>query len=183
MKHKVFIMSYKLNVYLSFIYVKVVGVFCCRNFPPLLHIYIDINTNVIGRTWGRSLEGVKRIFFFIWCARFDIRKQKKKKTKEINWLIGKQIPSIYRKQITHLHKGNQTTMELRNRTVKLRQQVQHSRHAEISIQNSQCHSKRTLVCNKSYCTYRLQHFLRKWHHPLKEPINFTTTWKPIPVHY
>jgi len=38
-------------------------------------------------------------------------------------------------------------MELRNRTVGLRQQVQHSHHAEISIQNSQSHSKCTLVCN------------------------------------
>jgi hypothetical protein len=31
------------------------------------------------------------------------------------------IPSIYRKQVTHLHSGNQTYMELRNRTVGLRQ--------------------------------------------------------------
>jgi len=36
--------------------------------------------------------------------------------------------------------GNQTYMELRNRTVGLRQQVQHN-HAEIPIQNSQSHSK------------------------------------------
>ena len=36
-------------------------------------------------------------------------------------------------------------MELRNRTVGLRQQVQHSHHAEIPIQNSQSHSKCTMV--------------------------------------
>ena len=32
-------------------------------------------------------------------------------------------------------------MELRNRTVELRQQVEQSHHAEITIQNSQSHSK------------------------------------------
>jgi len=57
----------------------------------------------------------------------------------------KKIPSIYRKQITHLQSGNQTYMELRNTTVVLRQQVQHSHHAEIPIQNSQSHSKCTLL--------------------------------------
>ena len=36
------------------------------------------------------------------------RKQSDLKTKEINWLIGKKIPYIYRKQITHLQSGNQT---------------------------------------------------------------------------
>jgi hypothetical protein len=62
--------------------------------------------------------------------------RQKKKTKYINLLIGKKIPSIYRKQIAHLQSGNQTDMELRNGTVALRQQVQHSHHAEIQIQNS-----------------------------------------------
>ena len=51
-------------------------------------------------------------------------------------------------------------MELRNRTEELRQQIQHSHHAEIPIQNSQSHSKYTPVCNKSYSTYRIQHHLR-----------------------
>ena len=87
--------------------------------------------------------------------------------KEINWLIGKKIPSIYRKQITHLQSGNQTYWELRNRTVVLRQQVQHSHHTEIPIQNSQSHSKCTPLCNISYTTHRLQHPLRKWRHPWK----------------
>ena len=77
------------------------------------------------------------------------RKQNDLKSKEINWLIGKKNPSIYRKQITHLQSGNQTYMGLRKRTVWLRQQVQHN-HAEIPIQNSQSHSKCTPVCNKSY---------------------------------
>ena len=78
-------------------------------------------------------------------------------------------------------------MELRTRTVGLHQQVQHSHHAEIPIQNSQSHSKCTPVSNKSYTTYRLQHPLRKdviherinkhhnkleaHHNPLLQPIN------------
>jgi len=51
-------------------------------------------------------------------------------------------------------------MEPRNRTVGLLRQVQHSHHVEIPIQNSQSRSKCTLVRNKSYSTYRLQHPLR-----------------------
>jgi len=72
-------------------------------------------------------------------------------------------------------------MELRNRTVGLRQQVRHS-HAEIPIQNSQRHSKCTPVYNESHSTYRLQHPLRcDVIHDAS--INITTTWKPIPIHY
>jgi len=52
------------------------------------------------------------------------------------------------KEITHLQSGNKIYMELRNRSAGLRQQVQHSHHAEIPIQNSQRHSKCTLVRNK-----------------------------------
>jgi len=83
------------------------------------------------------------------------------KNKRDQMVDRKQIPSIYRKQITRLQGGKQTDMELRNRTVGLRQQVQHSHHAQIPIQNSQSHNKCTPVCNKSYSTYRLQHPLRK----------------------
>jgi hypothetical protein len=50
------------------------------------------------------------------------------------------FPSVYRKQITHLQNGNRTYMEPKNRIVRLHQQVQHSHHAEIPIQNSQSHS-------------------------------------------
>jgi hypothetical protein len=50
---------------------------------------------------------------------------------------------------SYIHSVNQTYIELRNRTVGLRQQVQHSHHADSPIQNSQSHSKCTLVCNKS----------------------------------
>jgi len=73
----------------------------------------------------------------------------------------KKIPSIYRKQTTRLQSGNETDMELRNRIVGLRQQVQHSHHAVIPIQNSDSHNKFTPVCNKSYSTYRLQYLLRE----------------------
>jgi hypothetical protein len=55
--------------------------------------------------------------------------------------------------MTHLQSGNQTDMELRNGTVGLRLQVQHSHHAEIPIQNSDSHSKCTSICNKSFCLY------------------------------
>ena len=56
-------------------------------------------------------------------------------------------------------------MELRNITVGFRQQVQHSLQEQIPIQNSQSHSKCTLVYNKSYSIYKLRHPLRKWRHP------------------
>jgi len=89
------------------------------------------------------------------------RKQTDLKTKEINWLLGKKSHLSTEKKITRLQSGNQTNMELRHRTVELHQQVQHSHHAEIPIQTSQSHSKCTLVCNKSYSTYRFQHPLCK----------------------
>jgi hypothetical protein len=83
-------------------------------------------------------------------------RQKKKtnqlKNKRDQLVNRKKIPSIYRKQIPHLQGGNQTYMELWNRTVGLHQQVQHGHQAEIPIQNSQSHCKCTLVCNKSYST-------------------------------
>jgi phosphoserine aminotransferase len=60
-----------------------------------------------------------------------INRLKNKKDKLVNT---RKIPSIYRKQITHLQSGNQTHMELRSRTVGLLQQVQHSHHADIPIQ-------------------------------------------------
>jgi hypothetical protein len=61
-------------------------------------------------------------------------RQKKKSNRlknKVDHLVNrkKKIPSIYRKQITHLQSGNQTYMELWNRTVGLRQQVQRSHHA------------------------------------------------------
>jgi hypothetical protein len=74
-------------------------------------------------------------------------------------LMGKNIPSVYIKQITRLQSGNQSDMELRNRTVGLHQQVQHIRHAQSPIRKSQSHRKYTSVCNKSYSTHRLQHHL------------------------
>ena len=74
-------------------------------------------------------------------------RQKKKtdrlKNKRYQLVDRKEIPSVYTKQITGLRSGNQTGMELRNRTVGLRQQVQQSHHAEIPIQNSQSHDKCT----------------------------------------
>jgi len=65
------------------------------------------------------------------------------------------------KKITHLQSGNQTDMELRNRTVGLCQQGHQSHHAEITFHNSQSHSKYTPVCNKSFSTHRIQLPLRK----------------------
>jgi len=82
----------------------------------------------------------------------QIKKTNRLKNKRDQLVDRKKFPSIYRKQITHLHSGNQTYMELRNRNVGLRQQGQHNHHAEIPIQNSQSQSKCTLLCNKSYST-------------------------------
>jgi hypothetical protein len=93
------------------------------------------------------------------------RRQKKKTNRlknKIDRLVSREkIPSLYRKQITHLESGNQTYMELRSRTVGLRQQFQYSHHAQITIQNSLGHSKCTLLRNKSYPPYRLHRPLRK----------------------
>ena len=148
-----------------------------------LHIYIRVkhfgmanitfatdlqSTSTILRTIVPQIEVVKYLRLHFNCKlnwKEHIARKRKQidlKTKEINWLmVKKKIPSNYRKQIIHLQRRIQTYRELRNRTVGLRQKVQHSHHAKISIQNSQSHSKYTLVCNTSYSTYRLHHPLCK----------------------
>ena len=83
------------------------------------------------------------------------RKQTDLKAKEINWLIGeKKIQPVYRKQNTSLQSGDQTHLDLRNRTLGMCQQVQHSNYAESTIKNSQNHNKCSLVCDKPYPPYR-----------------------------
>ena len=95
------------------------------------------------------------------------KKTKRPKNKRYQLVNKKKIQSIYREQITHLQSSNQTDMELRNRTVVLRQQVQNIHHAENPIQNSQSHNKCIPVCNKSYAPHRLKHPLRQRRHPWK----------------
>ena len=71
---------------------------------------------------------------------------------------------IIRKQISSLQSGDHTYLDLRKRTVGMRQQIQHSNHTEITIKNPQNHNKFSLVYNKSYTPYRPQHPLRKRGH-------------------
>ena len=75
------------------------------------------------------------------------------KAKEINWLIGKKIQLVYRKQNTSLQSGDQTHLDLRSRTLGMCQQVQHSNCADSTIKNSQDHNKCSLVCDKPYPPY------------------------------
>jgi len=78
------------------------------------------------------------------------RKQTDLKAKEFNSLIGKKIQPVYRKQNTSLKSGDQTHLDLRNRTLEMCQQVQHSNYVQSTIKNSQNHNKRSLVCDKPY---------------------------------
>jgi hypothetical protein len=88
------------------------------------------------------------------------RKQIDLKTQGINWLIGKKFHlSIENKLL--IHKAVIKTkwsygIELWGCANKSKIVIM-----QITIQNSQSHSKCTPVCNKSYSTYRLQHSLRK----------------------
>ena len=77
------------------------------------------------------------------------------------------LKPITRKQITSLQSSDQTHLDIRNRTVGMRQQIQRSNHTEIIIKNPQNRSKCSLVCNKSYTADRPQHPLRKWGHQRK----------------
>ena len=74
---------------------------------------------------------------------------------------------IFTFKITSLQSSDQTHLDIRNRTVGMRQQIQRSNHREITIKNPQNHSKCSLFCNKSYTPYRPQHPLRKWGHQRK----------------
>jgi len=119
---------------------------------------VYINQTIISQTEAVKYPGLHFDCRINWKEHITRkRKQTDLKKKEINWLIGGRIPSIYRKQITHLQSGNQTDTELWNRTVWLRHQVQHSHHAEITNQNSRSHNKCAPLCNKSYAPHRLQH--------------------------
>jgi len=104
------------------------------------------------------------------------RKQIDVQTNGINWLI-KKIQSIYRKQITHLQSVIKPTWSYGTELWGCASKF-NSHHAEIPIQNSQSHSKCTLVCNKSYSTHRLQHPLRTWRHPSKNQLTSQQTGSP-----
>jgi len=130
-------------------------------------------------TWRRVVSFTFRPLYYCnsVCRRLStLRLQVKlerahRQKKKTNGLKNKRDQLVNRKKKSHLsiknklfvyQSGNQTDMELQNRTVWLHQKIQqHSHHAEIPIQNSQSHSKCTPVCNKSYSTYRLQRPLRK----------------------
>ena len=74
------------------------------HFPTRIH---DMYTETFNRT-SCCAESPKEHTLRM-CLIARKRKQIDLKTKEINWLI-KKIPSIYRRQITHLQSGNQTDM-------------------------------------------------------------------------
>ena len=79
-----------------------------------------------------------------WTCFFGLQKETNRLENKEDQLVDREnIPSIYTKEITHLQSGNQTDMELRNKSVGLCQQVQQWHHAEIAIQNSQNHNKYT----------------------------------------
>ena len=64
------------------------------------------------------------------------------------------IQPVYRKQTTRLQSCDKTHLDLRNRTLGMCQQIQHSNHAESTIKNPQNHKKCSLVCDKPYPPYR-----------------------------
>ena len=57
----------------------------------------------------------------------------------------KKLKSIIRKEIVSPQSSDQTHLDIRNRTVGLRQQIQCLNHTEISIKNPQNHSKYPLI--------------------------------------
>jgi hypothetical protein len=72
---------------------------------------VNINQTIIPQTDAVKYPGLHFDCRLNWKEHIATnRKQIDLKTKEISWLIGEKIPSIYRKQITHLQGGNQTYM-------------------------------------------------------------------------
>jgi hypothetical protein len=132
------------------------------NFPA-----ISIKQTVLPQ-----VESVKYLgLHFDWKLKLERAHCKEKKT---NWLKSKRnylanrkkLKPIIRKQIAVLQDGDQTHLDIRNRTVGMRQQNQCSNHTEIkiTIKNPQNHSKCPLVCIKPHTAYRPQHPLCKWGH-------------------
>jgi hypothetical protein len=90
------------------------------------------------------------------------RKQMDLRTKQINWLTGKKKSHLSIENKLLIYQA--VIKPIWSYGIELWgwcQQVQHSHHAEVQIQSCQSHSKCTLLRNKPYSTYRLQHPLRK----------------------
>ena len=95
------------------------------------------------------------------------RKQIDLKTKEIIWLLVKKSHLSTENKLLNYKAVIKPIWSYGIELWGCTSQVQHNHHAEITVQNSQSHSKSTLVYKKSHSTYRLQHPLRKWCHPWK----------------
>ena len=127
----------------------------------------------ISQTVLAQIESVKYLGLHFNCKltwKKHIAKKKKQtdlKAKEINWLIGRNSNLSLGKQIASLQSSDQTHLDIRNRTVGMRQQIQCRNHTEITIQNPQNHSKCPPVCIKSHTPYRPQHPLCKRGHQWK----------------
>jgi len=142
---------------------------------------VNINQTIIPQT-----EAVKYLGLHFNCRlnwkEHIVRKRKQidLKTKEINWLLGKKFPSIYRKQITHLQSSNQTYMELWNRTVGLHQQVQHShQRSQSKILSAIANAPWYVINHTLHTDFNIPYVMSS----MKESINITSNWKPIPIHY
>jgi hypothetical protein len=65
--------------------------------------------------------------------------------------------TMLRKKFANLQSSDQTHLDIRNRTVGMRQQIQCNNHTEITIKNPQNHSKCPLVYTKPHTPHRAQH--------------------------
>jgi len=105
----------------------------------------------------------KKFIYIIQLLRNTLRSQTELESAhyqetETNWFKSKinqlanreKIQPVYRRQTTSLQSGDQTHLDLRNRTLGMCQQIKHSNHAESTIKNPQNHNKCSLVCDKSY---------------------------------
>jgi hypothetical protein len=89
------------------------------------------------------------------------RKQMNLQIKEINWLIERKSYLCIENKVLIYKAIIKPIWGLLKRTVGLRQQIPHRHHEENPIQNSQSHSKFSLVCYKSYTPLRPQSTIRK----------------------
>ena len=80
------------------------------------------------------------------------RKQTDLKSKEINWLIGKESNLSIENKIL-VYKAVIKPIWTYGIELGMCQQVQHSNYAESTIKNSQNHNKCSLVCDKPYPPY------------------------------
>jgi hypothetical protein len=108
------------------------------------------------------------------------RKCRKEEPEFLLYLLRfRSILPLHWQQVTNLQNSHQAYMDIRHRTVGLRQQSLHCHNTESPIQNTPIHHERTMVCIQPHFTQRSKNSLRYRNYQTKEHQVLQQTIKPL----